>query len=922
MDDHEQSEADLFGFLSGLATQRFAVGIDQLNAVQQLLVELILRREMPERREDLRDFVAPIICRSPEEQLGFHKLFDDWSAKSGANQIATENLPMPPSQAFGEVDSPDYTSLSSLIRFLLAGIVAVIMLIAVAYFIVTFSSSSNSNQDTEASSGYADGLVRDINGNPVKNANVSAWQHTALPADERPSNPDRTVTTGSDGTFKLPLSDLTYPIVITASAKGYGTQSQLVSAIEEAHGIRLTLPIDGLWGQWKWVAVAAGLLSLLTLVVLSARARHLHLRKWQTTKRLHIDQLIVHGATEWLSQLLLLRRSAQNLRRPRDSGPGDVDLLRTIEASIRLGNFTPVYNPRKNTPEYLVLINRSSANDQVANFQDKIVDHLKENGVYIDRYYYRKDPRLCSSGQSQSRVHTLQELATIYPLHNLLIFDDGSGLFHPATARLIHTLERFSQSPIRALLSSDFPLDEYRQQKLSEIDLLVLPSTAEGIAGLSEIISGGSWRPDPAIQTTDDFPSVLRETEARLLDEVKPPDDVISRLLAQLRPFLHDSFGWLAACAVYPQVSWELTLYLGYTLLSPEKVATNLPRMLRLPWFRQGSMPDWFRETLVSELSTEEINKIRTALNHLLASAWNNDEGFILPISRKFRVSELEFWDGSWRDLKQKLNDWRQRAAIKDFLRSQPSDSRLRDRVFLSFMVGKRPSGLAHPIPRELRRLFFHTPPSSSGTVILYTIMSCLFVGEFWLAAANLNIFSMLGILITSYLFFYGDIQIRQQSTLKSIKSLRSREVSTESSIKNIRRLLRLGLSRTIRILCRATSRQFGVAFYIFIGIVFGVGLNVSLFGRSVAEFLILALGLLLFILGVRKIGPTTLPEQLGAVGFLLIGIVTEIELARAISRGSLAEEVIIMVVSFLCIYGLRQITTGDSLMAWQRKNR
>src|SRR6202007_3032813 len=54
------------------------------------------------------------------------------------------------------------------------------------------------------------------------------------------------------------------------------------------------------------------------------------------------------------------------------------------------------------------------------------------------------------------------------------------------------------------------------------------------------------------------------------------------------------TFQWLCACAVYPELQWGLTLYLGSLpcmdadLINDE----NLLRLANLPWFRRGAIPD------------------------------------------------------------------------------------------------------------------------------------------------------------------------------------------------------------------------------------------------------------------------------------------------------------------------------------------
>src|SRR5262249_27145568 len=120
-----------------------------------------------------------------------------------------------------------------------------------------------------------------------------------------------------------------------------------------------------------------------------------------------------------------------------------------------------------------------------------------------------------------------------------------------------------------------------------------------------------------------------------------PQDDATyHRLRAELQAYFKDdrggfdetAFWWLAACAVYPAVRWDLTVYLGLRLRAmPSNSAADRGlrlytedralRLAELPWFRSGFMPNWLRRRLFAELPETMRAQVALLLNDLLKRA-------------------------------------------------------------------------------------------------------------------------------------------------------------------------------------------------------------------------------------------------------------------------------------------------------------
>jgi hypothetical protein len=131
---------------------------------------------------------------------------------------------------------------------------------------------------------------------------------------------------------------------------------------------------------------------------------------------------------------------------------------------------------------------------------------------------------------------------------------------------------------------------------------------------------------------------------------------------------------------------WELTLFLAHSLFPRPNMEGFLAPLLRLPWFRFGTMPDWIRFRLITGLPPAQAEQIRDLLERLLYnSLFRSASGFTLEVVR------------------QPLAAW-QRAALRAALRvgqfgRKPIPGVAQDRVLVSFLLGRnlKPGELRYP---------------------------------------------------------------------------------------------------------------------------------------------------------------------------------------------------------------------------------
>jgi len=277
----------------------------------------------------------------------------------------------------------------------------------------------------------------------------------------------------------------------------------------------------------------------------------------------------------------------------------------------------------------------------------------------------------------------LAELLGQHPEHRLLIFSDGEGFINPITGEVAAWVEQFG--PRKILLTLEMQWGS-REQVLSAADFLIMPASEKGLIALAEQINLGVWQAYPFMADGVEFPEYLSERPRRWLERYAPRDTVVDSLVVQVRDFIGEKgYFWLGACAVYPELRWPLTLYLGYQLelLSEERLA----KLARLPWFRYGYMPNWLRRRLVGDLTLEQERAIRLRLQDLLLTAQDEPvSDFGLPIVTQFPSL-----------FKRLLPIW-----------AQPKISPLRDYVFLAFMSDR----LAVKVPKLIREFI---EPSNLG---------------------------------------------------------------------------------------------------------------------------------------------------------------------------------------------------------------
>jgi len=145
-----------------------------------------------------------------------------------------------------------------------------------------------------------------------------------------------------------------------------------------------------------------------------------------------------------------------------------------------------------------------------------------------------------------------------------------------------------------------------------------MPASVEGLTYMTEYFQTNSEQnlSENIPDSIDTFSGFLKSMDYTL--ENRDFERTAQRLEEVLpEPVFH----WVCACAVYPELSWGLTMHLGSLLSTADHTLVtedNVFYLIRLPWFRKGKLPDMLRIELLKKLPSEKQNKVRDGIIQLM----------------------------------------------------------------------------------------------------------------------------------------------------------------------------------------------------------------------------------------------------------------------------------------------------------------
>ena len=295
-------------------------------------------------------------------------------------------------------------------------------------------------------------------------------------------------------------------------------------------------------------------------------------------------------------------RLTRKLRQP-ILGPERFDVRATIENTCRAAGFPQIFYSRtQRRPHYLVLIDRLSPSDAEGKFFEDLVEELQRRGLRISTYTFSGDPRVCRSSKTKDNIF-LADLLQATGDHRLILFGQGDNLFTEwgeATAAG-QVLLRWKN---RAVVTPRRPEQWGPRETNLAREFLTLPATTAAILSALNYRRSGD---------TDG----VRMTRVGLEPHVSTWDHATRD---EIRKYCsdHELFTLICACALYPQLRWDLTLHLAAVVAPGLLKGSNLEKILGIPWFRIGAIPPHLRPTLTESLETKKQLRFRYAIEQFL----------------------------------------------------------------------------------------------------------------------------------------------------------------------------------------------------------------------------------------------------------------------------------------------------------------
>jgi len=406
-----------------------------------------------------------------------------------------------------------------------------------------------------------------------------------------------------------------------------------------------------------------------------------------------------------------------------------LDTHSTIIKSCEMGGLlSPVYKLQSISPEYLVLIDRKIYNDLQAHWIDIFLDRLEENDIYLERFYFNGTPHILYPKHPSSQQLTIDILKSRFPSHRLILFSDAELFVNPISGTIANWVKILYFWPIRAILIPCSVKEiSFRKKVLIQSNFFVMPASEKGISILVEKFYQIKISEFNDIENDHTYPTILYGMTGRLIDKYPPHDEVIEDLLKELNIYLGVScMEWLAACAIFPEINVNLTMFLGEKLEVINEV--NILKLSRLPWFRLNSMPNWFRLRLINVLSEKQKQIIRDAIKDQIIQSKNlaiqsndsNKRNKKIPIFFRNKFVFEKFFI---------------RFLLKSTIKYSDKYSYFQDNIFLKFMHNKLSNPISSQVIQEETKNYKHFNIFKItfllGLILIILIIFILYIQQF-----------------------------------------------------------------------------------------------------------------------------------------------------------------------------------------------
>ncbi len=500
---------------------------------------------------------------------------------------------------------------------------------------------------------------------------------------------------------------------------------------------------------WEFIVTPVDRLTTLLLLGLGVltlwrRAIGRSLGFMKQRAKTHIRGQRYHFGTRG-KELMSGRRLTHRLREfriPQLIESHKIDVSASLKATRDSGGIPTIREKRESiTPEYLLLIERHSQSDHIADLGEQLHQKLLDEHVFIDRYEFHLNPRrfLRRSAETQEvrRSLSIDELASTHKNQRLMIISDGWCFLDEGKQAIQPWLEDFSTFGFRTILTPrPQEIWDWHEQVLMDAGFFVLPTNRWGVGTMIDMLVdysrdmlGEQQKPPtrPARERSRPLPHILEQhRDALLSSKNRFSDTEMRNIMRALRAYLRGPlYYWLMACAVFPSINPRLTLHLGRTVdddkgkpLCAEDDPIHFLTLARLPWFQAGFIPDWMREILIKNmpesLQHKVIQSLSDVFNHMDVQKTSSSLSleFIKPPKSGFEREDYK--------------------KIYESASDEPSMFGLpRDYLFLGFMSGENLDAISIEPPKKIKHKYLinqiKLPFAASVLYVLFAGLASIF---------------------------------------------------------------------------------------------------------------------------------------------------------------------------------------------------
>ncbi len=357
---------------------------------------------------------------------------------------------------------------------------------------------------------------------------------------------------------------------------------------------------------------------------------------------------------------------ATRLRTREPLGIQKLNIAKTVEHTIKkLGVFTPVYTDFTQYTEYLVLIQANNKNDHRALLYNVFYDELRYRNIPASRYFFSEKPAFFYESQPNETIdfNTLTNKnpnAVLIIFANLNTFLDINNKPYVWTENFKHFKQRFLFLPFGYVFEAQIA------QKLSSVFNDVLLADELGFSKLENSLNNN---------TINGFAQQLKVKMNFLAFPIliNNEDDIFAlpKKVSDLR-----LLKWIYACAIYPDFSWKLTLFLGEALTDNDFLYNtwdNIKQLARIEWFKQSYMPDWVRTVILEQTNWINDTDKQRIKNAIVAAIIKSKNG-------EFTSNEKELTRIYSRNENKHLNKIKEHLCNEgDFVTAKLIDKELKD---------------------------------------------------------------------------------------------------------------------------------------------------------------------------------------------------------------------------------------------------